>query len=483
MSGKRKKKRRSPVRRFFRGLKWLIILLLVVNLGAAYWPFALLPEVTARTSAAVEARAEAMMRDQDTGDRAMILESSAEALDERIRLIEQAREEIIIVTYENHDGESTRDVLAAALDRAAAGVKVRFLVDGIVGRFDHMGGDLFRAVALHPNVEVRFYNLLRPFTPWKHMGRMHDKYVIVDHTAYILGGRNLFDKFLGEYTATNRSLDRETLIYCGGEDSSMDELRAYFEGMWAGEETSVFSARRQISQARCQAVYDSLNERIERLKAEKPELFSPCDYAARTVPTQGVWLVSNPTGIYAKEPVVFAQLTALMRRARSGVTIHSPYAVLNPYMRDALKSVSDAAPLTLMINAVENGANVVASGDYLYHRADVLATGAQVLEYAGGKSYHGKAVAVDDCLSVIGSFNMDLRSAYIDTELMLVIRSREINAELRGYMDALHADCRRVIDMNASETPEGLTVPACPPWKRAMLYVLGALMQPVRNLV
>ena len=95
-----------------------------------------------------------------------------------------------------------------------------------------------------------------------------------------------------------------------------------------------------------------------------------------------------------------------------------------------------------MINAVENGANVVASGDYLYHRGEVLSTGVKLLEYAGGKSYHGKAVAIDDCLSVIGSFNMDLRSTYLDTELMLVIRSPEINAELRGYMDALHADCR-----------------------------------------
>ena len=30
-------------------------------------------------------------------------------------------------------------------------------------------------------------------------------------------------------------------------------------------------------------------------------------------------------------------------------------------------------------------------------------------------------------LSVIGSFNMDMRSAYLDTELMLVIRSKDIN--------------------------------------------------------
>ena len=92
-------------------------------------------------------------------------------------------------------------------------------------------------------------------------------------------------------------------------------------------------------------------------------------------------------------------------------------------------------------------------------------------------------MAIDDRLSVIGSFNMDLRSTYLDTELMLVIRSPEINAELRGYMDALHADCREVLDAQNAVNPKTLTLPECPVWKRALLYVIGALMQPVRNLV
>ena len=480
---KKRRKRRSPIRQVLRAIRWLIVLLIIVNLGAAYGPFITLPEVSQETLSMVEARADEMFEDCATGDRAMIIESSADALDERLRLMAQAKDEIVIVTYENHDGESTRDVLATALHKAKEGVRVRFLVDGIAGRFDHMGGDLFRAVALHPNVEVRFYNLLKMFTPWKHMGRMHDKYVIVDDLAYILGGRNLFDKFLGEYTATHRSLDREALIYSPEDGGSLEALRSYFEGMWAGEETSVFHARHQISDARCQAVYDELEARYQALQDNKPELFTLCDYVEKTVPTQGVWLVSNPTTIYAKEPVVFAQLTALMARAEHDVVIHSPYAVTNRYMRQTIAGITRQKPVTMMVNAIENGANGVASGDYLYHRGDVLGTGVSLLEYAGGKSYHGKAVAIDDSLSVIGSFNMDLRSTYVDTELMLVIRSAEINVELRGYMDLLHADCRRVLDAQNAVIPETLTIPECPIWKRAALYVLGALMQPIRNLV
>lgn len=485
MNRQKRQKRRPLLRRILRGILWLILAYLALNIVAGYLPFARLPELDAETTAALEARAEQMQGDADTGDRAMLLEDSSEGLDERIRLIHRAQREIVIVTYECHDGESTRDILAAALERAAAGVRVRFLVDGIAGRLDHMDEDLFRAVAIHPNVEVRFYNLITQLTPWRHMGRMHDKYVIVDDAAYILGGRNMFDKFLGDYPSASRSVDREVLVYNGENraDSSLFQLREYFEGMWNHPYTTPFHAQRRIGKARRQAVYDGLSQRLEGLRARRPELFADFDYAAATVETRGVWLVSNPTTIYAKVPVVFGQLRALMERAGDNVVLHSPYAILNRAMRDALAGIAAKTPVTLMVNAVENGANLVASGDYLFHRGSVLSTGVRLLEYAGGDSYHGKAVAIDDNLSVIGSFNLDLRSAHVDTELMLVIRGRDFNARLRRNMEALHADCREITPDGAERLPDGLVIAPLPWWKRAGIACLGLLLQPFRNLL
>ena len=484
---RRQKKKPRLIRRVLRGILRLILAFILFHIVAGYAPFIRLPEPGADTVAQAQSRAAAMQRDVETPDRAAILEDSQQALDERLRLIDQAQREIVIVTYECHDGESTRDILAAALDKAARGVRVRFLVDGIAGRMDHMGADLFRAAAMHPNVEVRFYNLITQYTPWRHMGRMHDKYVIVDDLAYILGGRNMFDKFLGSYPSPVYSLDREALVYNaahGTSDraSSLYALREYFEGMWNGPDTTAYRPVKRIGEARRQAVYDELARRMDGLRAAKPELFKPFDYAAATLETRGVWLVSNPTGIYAKEPVAFTQLCALMATAGDQITIHSPYAVLNRSMRESLTAIAEGVPVTLMINAVENGANVVASADYLYHKKEVAATGVALLEYAGGLSYHGKALAIDDDLSVIGSFNLDMRSAYVDTELMLVIRGEAVNARLRSHMEALHADCVHVRD-GGDYAPEGLNAPPMPVWKRAALYVLGAALQPFRNLL
>lgn len=490
---RRKARRRATARhghRLLRAIAWLIVAYLLFAIVGGYAPYIRLPELSDDNSAAVEARADAMQRDIQTADRATILESRAEALDERVRLIRQAQQEIIIASYDCRDSESTRDILCAALERADAGVRVRILLDGLTAELNVSDRPLFRALNAHANIEIRFYNPPDPLRPWRLMSRMHDKYVIVDDVAYILGGRNMFDHFLGAYPSPTGtySNDREALVYNGAHgtpddaESSLYQVRAYFENIWAQGDTAAFSGR-SLDESRRDRVYAELRERLAALERQRPELFEPPDYPAVTLPTRGVWLISNPTNVGVKQPVVFAQLCALIFRAEDDVVIHSPYAVLNPAMRARLSDIAARIPVTLMINAVENGANFAASSDYLYHRGEIIATGVRVLEHAGGDSYHGKSVAIDDDLSIIGSFNLDLRSTYIDTELMLVIRGEAVNRLLRGHMEALHDASRRVVDAQTAVVPDGLDIPTLPAWKGALLRVLGALLQPFRNVI
>ena len=482
----KRNKRKRPFRRVVAVLLLAALALMLYHIVGGYLPFRNRPALT--DTAEIEVLADEMQRDADTRDRALLISDSDRALDERLRLIHQARREVVIASYDLRDGESTRDMLSVALERADAGVNVQLLVDGIAALARLSPSPLFGALEDHPSIEMRFYNPPRLFAPWHDLGRMHDKYIIVDDVAYILGGRNTFDAFIGDYPVELRKDDREALVYNGAQgtpesgSSSLSALKDYFEDMWSLPETSVY-APAAPKPGELEADLTQLEARFQRIRAEKPELFAEADYESMTLPTAGIWLVSNPITIYAKQPVVFAQLCALMARAKEDVVIHSPYAVLNDDMRDALSAIAAKAPVTLMINAVENGANVVGSSDYLYHKQDVLSTGVEILEYAGGISYHGKSVAIDGDLSVIGSYNLDLRSTYVDTELMLVIRGEAVDARLREHMEALHADCLRVIDAEHSEHRPGLTVDPLSMGRRIALRVLGALLQPFRNLV
>ena len=56
-------------------------------------------------------------------------------------------------------------------------------------------------------------------------------------------------------------------------------------------------------------------------------------------------------------------------------------------------------------------------------------------------------------LSVIGSFNMDMRSAYLDTELMLVIRSKDINKQLEESMVEYERVSRQVLEDGTYRDP------------------------------
>lgn len=77
----------------------------------------------------------------------------------------------------------------------------------------------------------------------------------------------------------------------------------------------------------------------------------------------------------------------------------------------------------MMTNSIANNGNPFGSMDYSKNKGKILGTGVQILEYDGGVSYHGKCFVIDDRLSGIGSFNWDMRSAYIDTELMLILEA------------------------------------------------------------
>lgn len=66
------------------------------------------------------------------------------------------------------------------------------------------------------------------------------------------------------------------------------------------------------------------------------------------------------------------------------------------------------------------------------------------------------AVLIDDNISIIGSFNADMRSAYLDTELMLCIESTEINKELSDIMGEVKEQCKHTISMDTFTLPENV---------------------------
>lgn len=428
-----------------------VILGFVLYIAAgAILPFALQPEISEETGREVSGIS---FTAEGTGtERVMILAENGQALEERIRLISGAKERIVLSTYEFRADESGKDMLAALLNAAQRGVSVQILLDGMAATIRLPGNGYFSALSALENAQIKVYNPVTVVEPWKLMGRMHDKYLMVDDTAYILGGRNVYDFFLGEHDGY-KNYDWDVLVYQDGpgKGSSMEELLAYSETVWNHPLSKLYHDDTKIlERTDVRKAGKELEERYAGMQEVYPLWFEPCDYVEKTIVTNQIRLLTNPIHCYAKEPVVFYAMTQLMGQAKTDVRFHTPYIICNDTMLERLKQVCSQVPeVVMMTNSVANNGNPFGSMDYEKYKGNILETGVKILEYDGGVSYHGKCFVADERLSGIGSFNWDMRSAYINTELMLVIDSAGVNTELRSLMKEYEEEALVVIDKDS----------------------------------
>ena len=81
----------------------------------------------------------------------------------------------------------------------------------------------------------------------------------------------------------------------------------------------------------------------------------------------------------------------------------------------------------------------MASADAVFHRGMTLSMPLTCYELQAPRSMHTKAMLVDGDISVFGSFNFDMRSAYSDTEVMLAVKSEPLNDLMEAYMLEMRA--------------------------------------------
>ncbi len=379
------------------------------------------------------------MQSTDGTERAVIVEDNSDALLSRVRMIQNAQSEIILSTFDFMSDESGRIMIGALCEAAEKGVKVEVLVDGFDGVLHMKWNPYFYALSANENVTLMMYNEINPFTMYKGMARMHDKYLIVDRQIYMLGGRNTFNYFLGDYSEY-KNYDRDVLVWrrkpaAEQENASVNELLAYYETVKNSGECSSFANGKSLADRYCvKHAMERIEEEYEKYCSEHEELSDEYSYEDNTFQVESIALLSNPVNAGVKEPVVWHKLMSLIGSAKESVKLHTPYIICNDMMYDTIKDAAAGKEVTVMTNSVANNGNSFGAADLEKNRDRMLDTGVTLLEYDGGVSYHGKSMVIDDDISVVGSFNMDMRSAYLDTELMLVIKSDELNAQLRGIM-------------------------------------------------
>ena len=409
-------------------LKRCLILLLILYIMALTLPYVAHKKVSEDFIETFSKRT--FSADSVGKERAAYINDNSNALLYRLSMIDKAQESIIMSTFDFNQDDAGTDIMAALFHAAERGVKVRVIIDGFSGIMDVQRNDWFEILTSHENIEVKIYNPINFLKPWDMQARLHDKYLIIDQSMYLLGGRNTMNLFLGDYSSS-KNIDRELFVLETQPDpnASIHQLTDYFKHVWESSDSHSFLCKNK--KEKHLNIETSLRERYKQLTQQYPTAYQDWDWESLTFETNKISLLSNPIGSNNKEPWMWYAISSLMDHADK-VTIYTPYIICGSEMyRDIFRLTQNGTDIEIITNDVASGANPWGCTDYLNQKKRIYKTGVKVYEYIGEHSCHTKAFLLDERISILGSYNLDMRSTYQDTELMLVVDSPHLNKIMR----------------------------------------------------
>jgi len=391
-----------------------------------------------------------------------IIRHGRQAFTARVALTDLA-EKSLDLQYYIWERDETGRILAERLVRAAdRGVRVRVLLDDINTESDV---PIAAALDAHPNIEVRIFN------PFANRGarlfdfaidfdrvnhRMHNKFLVADNAVAIVGGRNIGNHYFGVATDANfRDLD----IAAAG--PVVRDVSNVFDHFWNSDWAVPVSAlvERPYTDSDLQATMRSFRERIaaepypypldQDVAALRADLTSIRDQFI-WAPGKIVW--NDPDDIKAgvEQGRMYRAFIRKLDTLQKELLIESAYFVVRDRGVAKARELHDRGiRMRVLTNSLASNDVLAAHAGYAKRREALLASGVELYELrpdAGvikkkvlsGQSkaaLHTKAIVFDREAVFIGSYNLDPRSADLNTEAGLYVESPELAEQVIAYMD------------------------------------------------
>ena len=392
-----------------------------------------------------------------------LLSHGREAFIVRLALADLA-ERSLDMQYYVWDGDTTGRIIVDRVMKAAdRGVRVRLLVDD---PYYKASDSVKAALDAHPNVEIRLFNPLTNRS-WSVLDfivdfgrvnrRMHNKLMVTDNAAAIVGGRNIGDIYYGVNTIANyRDLD---VLVVGPVVRDLSEV---FDRYWNSPSTVPIGAivDRDYGATDLDAILFRLREAIAAADYPYPIDQDLDELAARGAALRDnlVWAHGR---IIADDPETIARgkesdhvvefIRGRVAQLKEELLAESPYFVLPARAQATVKALHERnVRVRVLTNSLASNDMLLAHSGYAKTRRRLLENGMELYELRpdtdafrpgwsllSGRSpaaLHTKAMAFDREAVFIGSFNLDPRSAVINTEAGLYIESPELAERLAAYM-------------------------------------------------
>ena len=369
-----------------------------------------------------------------------LLDTGVESLEARLRLIDEAKETIELESFIYELDEASQMLTQRLVDAANRGVKVRVLVD-FAGPVFKLQPQYAQRLARH-NIQVRYYNTTHTVRFVSVQHRSHRKLLIIDQKQVITGGRNIGNDYFNLSTSYS-FLDSDILI----RGPIAAAVRTSFDTYW---ESSLASSPKAVPDDHEITVLDSffspsvklknfeqkLNEAMDRIRPQRME------YECRDL----TFATDHP-GVLMNNRQVYYRLAEILKEAKHSVVAESPYFILRTDGLELLESISQRGikPVLLTNGLKATDAYYTVSATALV-LDEVAQTKAEIYVYNGEPpaqpnhlaqpiptrwGLHAKRAVIDQRHTLIGTYNIDPRSANLNSEVMIVCRD---NPELAKAM-------------------------------------------------
>ena len=396
----------------------------------------------------------------------------------RMQMIHEAEHTLDLQYSIIRGDDSGRLLTQAALRAADRGVRVRILMDD----GERTAGDeQISPLTAHRSIEIRFYNpftyrgsshLLRGieylFKQSRLDYRMHNKLMVVDNVAALIGGRNIGDQYF-QIDSDEQYADND--VFAIG--PIVRGLSASFDEFW-NHPLSIPNEALSASKSSRGALTERRQLTIDEPPQVDPEGIDLLGRVDSGEPFAGmisgrlplVWahaqiISDSPDKKSVSEGTMVGRL---MHRpvARATLASQSEVLMITPYLipgDEGLELFKDLrrrdVQVRILTNSLTSSTIVLAHSGYMGYRVPLLEEGVELFEIRaelgntrgsgqsaamsrhGTYSLHAKVFVFDRQRIFVGSMNFDQRSMHLNTEIGLLIDSPELAQELARRFEAM----------------------------------------------
>lgn len=330
---------------------------------------------------------------QVAGHQLHLVHAPNDRLDAVLRLIAVAEKSIQMFFYMFADDSVGRDVRTALVEAAHRGVQVQLIIDS------------FGSAA----ISDRFFDALTDaggsyhcFSTRKGLGyiiRNHQKILITDDTHALVGGFNITDQYFGR--AGDDDWEDLGIIITGPE---VPRLARYFDDMASA------SVGGKVRYRKIRSIIRQWRPGIGEVQ----------------------WLLGGPTNRISPWALTFKRSLEVGKRFDIASAYFSPSQTI--LRRLAKVSKRNKGSRLIMAGKTDNGATIPAAR--LLYRY-LLRRRTKIYEFQP-RRLHMKLMVIDDAV-YIGSANLDVRSMFINLEIMVRIKDDALALYMRTLIDGLVA--------------------------------------------